>query len=265
MWWGVSETFAGATIRIDFSGIVNFTSGTFSGTLSAASGTLGTITSATITGGSITGMTITGGTIRTANSSTRLELSGGANNLTVYTSGIARVVLSGDEVQWNNSSGSGVATISASSGGATLLLYNSDTTNGNILIRVGSSGSLSLGEFTEGSYFSIDGLLGYNKASKSIIPSSDNAITLGTTSPGNLRWADIRSVLINGSDIGFSSGWKIREWPAKKTDIGKPDAWFRENANLGLQILDEEEKLIIVIHKNGNIYCNEVKSLSDLT
>lgn len=44
MWWGSSSTYAGATIKISSAGSVNFTTGTFSGTLSAASGSLGAIT-----------------------------------------------------------------------------------------------------------------------------------------------------------------------------------------------------------------------------
>lgn len=59
MWWGSSATYAGATIKISSAGAVNFTTGTFSGTLSAPSGTLGAITASniSITGGSITGAT----------------------------------------------------------------------------------------------------------------------------------------------------------------------------------------------------------------
>jgi len=37
MWWGSSTTYAGATIKISSAGAVNFTSGTFSGTVSGAS------------------------------------------------------------------------------------------------------------------------------------------------------------------------------------------------------------------------------------
>lgn len=44
MWWGASTTYAGATIKISSAGSIDFTTGTFSGTLSAASGTLGAIT-----------------------------------------------------------------------------------------------------------------------------------------------------------------------------------------------------------------------------
>mgnify|MGYP001561964886 FL=1 len=92
-------------------------------------------------------------------------------------------------------------------------------------------------------------------------PREDNLTALGTATK---RWSDLRSVLINGADIGFENGWKFREYPATKEDIGKPIEWMKVNANQGIQILDEEEKLIAVIHKNGNIYCNGIKPLSEL-
>lgn len=51
MWWGSSTTYAGATIKISSAGSVNLTTGTFSGSLSANTGTLGAIT--ITTGGNI--------------------------------------------------------------------------------------------------------------------------------------------------------------------------------------------------------------------
>lgn len=92
-------------------------------------------------------------------------------------------------------------------------------------------------------------------------PDGDNTRSLGTAFT---RWSDVRSVLINGADIGFASGWKFREFPASKEDIGKPDEWFKENANLGIQLLDENDKLIAVFHENGTLYVESVKSLDKL-
>lgn len=66
MWWGSSSTYAGATIKISSAGAVNFTTGTFSGTVSGA--------------------TITGGTIRTASSGQRIELKASNNALEVFDS-----------------------------------------------------------------------------------------------------------------------------------------------------------------------------------
>jgi len=81
IWWGSSATYAGATIKISSTGSVNLTTGTFSGELSAATGTLGKITA-----GTITGATITGGTIRTAESGAKVEMSAANNRLDVYNS-----------------------------------------------------------------------------------------------------------------------------------------------------------------------------------
>ena len=112
----------------------------------------------------------------------------------------------------------------------------------------------------------VDGYIGRLSAgnlevSTNWLPTADNSKSNGTAA---MRWSDTRSVLINGADIGFENGWKFREWPAKKEDIGKSPEWMRENANLGIQLLDENEKLIAVFHKNGNIYCNGFKPLSEL-
>lgn len=93
-----------------------------------------------------------------------------------------------------------------------------------------------------------------------VYPNSDNAITLGTAS---FRWADVRSVLINGADIGFANGYKFREYPLSAENVSKPDEWMKEHANQGVQLLDENDNLIAVFHKNGNIYGN-IKPLSEL-
>lgn len=63
MWWGASANYAGATIKISAAGAVNFTSGTFSGTVSGA----------TITGG-----TITGAVIQSATTGARVVINGTA-------------------------------------------------------------------------------------------------------------------------------------------------------------------------------------------
>ncbi len=94
------------------------------------------------------------------------------------------------------------------------------------------------------------------------VPSSgDNTGSLGKA---GTRWADVRTVLINGSDICLANGWKLREYPATKEDIGKPDIWFREHAKDGIQFLDGEERLLAVLHRNGTLYVKDVKPLSDL-
>ena len=51
IWWGTSATYAGATIKISSAGSVDLTTGTFSGSLTAVTGTLGALTIAS--GGNI--------------------------------------------------------------------------------------------------------------------------------------------------------------------------------------------------------------------
>jgi len=95
-----------------------------------------------------------------------------------------------------------------------------------------------------------------------IVPSTNNARALGTSS---LKWSDVQAVLIQGADIGLANGWKFREYPCTAEDVQTQDhEWFRENSNLGIQIRDEDEQLIAVIHKDGYIYCKGVKTLEEL-
>lgn len=98
-----------------------------------------------------------------------------------------------------------------------------------------------------------------------VYPDTDNSYDLGRDDGiATQRWADVRSVLINGADIGFANGWKFREYPLKPQDVTKPSAWMKENANLGIQLLDDQDNLIAVFHRNGTLYCNDIKKLNEL-
>lgn len=125
-----------------------------------------------------------------------------------------------------------------------------------------SDGSLSF-VIEQGSLYvqAEDDVIFVGDTGNDIYPASDNKMSLGLNAN---RWADVRSVLINGADIGLANDWKLREYPAKKEDIGKPDEWFKKNANMGIQILDDKENLIAVIHKDGYIYCKGFKKLEEL-
>lgn len=105
------------------------------------------------------------------------------------------------------------------------------------------------------------GTLRYQFEETVVRPDVDNNVTNGTASK---RWSDLRSVLINGADIALENGWRFREWPCRKEDIGKPGEWFKKNANMGVQILDDEENLMAVIHKSGYIYCRGILPLDEL-
>lgn len=95
---------------------------------------------------------------------------------------------------------------------------------------------------------------------KHIVPSSDNANTSGSS---GRRWSDVRTVLLNGADIGLANGWKFREYPCSKEDIAQTEEWMKENANEGIQILDDNENIIAVFTRDG-LYCDNVRKLSEL-
>ncbi|HEA46422.1 MAG TPA: hypothetical protein ENH99_01435 [Candidatus Pacearchaeota archaeon] len=112
IWWGSSNTYAGATIKISSAGVVNFTSGSFTGTITSTSGTIGgwAISSPTISGGGIildsSAGTITGGIIRTSSGSNRVEMKND-NTLTFYSGGISRTFITSGILGFNNPAGAG--------------------------------------------------------------------------------------------------------------------------------------------------------------
>lgn len=132
-----------APFRVTEAGVMTATTGTFSGTLSAPSGTIGGFTigssdlSATATGNTtivssgstafaagptgsptftvtqagaltVTGGTITGGTIRTSSGSTRVEMDSGDNTLIAYVAGDVRALFGGTSGAVSVSPASGV-------------------------------------------------------------------------------------------------------------------------------------------------------------
>jgi len=104
-------------------------------------------------------------------------------------------------------------------------------------------------------------------ASNIIVTEAIRSDTTNTDSCGtsSRKWADVQSVLINGSDYGFANGFVIREYPCEPDDVQtKSDEWMREHASDGLQIRNTEDELIAVIHKSGTIYAKDFKPLSEL-
>ena len=171
-------------------------------------------------------------------------------------SGDNKIQIDNNDVDFGNSiiyTIDGNPTTILSDSGITFLPATAGSTGATL--QAGGSNNLAI---------AMDEAFVYEFKSTEFVPSVDNAITCGSVTGTNQRWSDVRSVLINGADIGFENGWKFREWPAKKEDVGKPPEWMRENANLGIQLLDENENWIAVFHKDGNIYCNGFKPLSEL-
>lgn len=130
MWWGAHATYAAASIKISSAGSIDFTTGTFSGALSAASGSLGTITTADIDGGTIDGVTITGGTVRTAASGQRIVMYN--NILESYDASALRMGILAHELEMYNTSGSEVGALAtAGTGGNDVYL----SVSGDLILR----------------------------------------------------------------------------------------------------------------------------------
>lgn len=93
-------------------------------------------------------------------------------------------------------------------------------------------------------------------------PGADNTYTCGTAS---FRWSDVRSVKINGADYGFMNGYILREYPCTAEDVQTKDSdWFKTNANLGIQILNDIGEIVCVIGRDGTLYANSFQPLSAL-
>jgi len=93
-------------------------------------------------------------------------------------------------------------------------------------------------------------------------PNADDSYPCGVV---GARWSDVRSVLINGSDYGFANGYILREFPATHDDVKQKDeAWMKENANVGIQVINDLGETVAVIGRDGTIYAKAFAPLTDL-
>jgi len=77
------------------------------------------------------------------------------------------------------------------------------------------------------------------------VPINDNQVSLGWS---NSRWADVRSVLINGADYCFENGVRITE-----------------ERDFGISFYNSEDKKIMTLDKDGNIWIKgEIKQNTDM-
>jgi len=112
---------------------------------------------------------------------------------------------------------------------------------------------------TDGVISTTSGKIVINTQGNAIIPAIDNQETLGNAAN---KWSDVRSYLINGSDYGFTNGYILREYPCSKEDVyDKSDKWMEENANKGIQVINDLNEVVCIIGRNGTIYANEFKDL----
>ncbi len=94
-----------------------------------------------------------------------------------------------------------------------------------------------------------------------VFPDGHNTRQLGAT---NAKWSDVQSVLIQGADVGFANGWKFREFPLSAKDVARPNDWMKKHANEGVQLLDDQDNLIAVFHRNGYLYTAGTRPLETL-
>jgi hypothetical protein len=161
------------------------------------------------------------------------------------------------------------------SSGTKLLVFTDGTGTGGIGVANGSAarpGIIFLGSTSKQTGFykisaedsigvGIFGVGTLKFTGNSVEPLTTNTITLGTSS---VKWSDIRSILINGSDIGFANGWKLREYPCTDEDVfTKSDAWMRANANEGIQVINDNGEVTAIIMRNGTIRAKKFETVAE--
>jgi len=94
-----------------------------------------------------------------------------------------------------------------------------------------------------------------------IVPSADNNFNCGNSS---YRWADVRSVLINGSDICFDNNWKFREYGMPDKDVGLPPTEIARKYPDGIQLMDPSGRIVAVFHETGFYIDGPIHDLKEL-
>ncbi len=150
--------------------------------------------------------------------------------------------------------GSGSGGIGVANGSATRpgIVFNGSTSHQTGFYKISAEDSIGVGVFGVGTL---------KFTSSSIEPLTTNNITLGTSS---FKWSDVRSILINGADIGFANGWKMREYPCTPEDVfTRSDTWMRYNANQGLQIINDNEEVVAIIKRDGTIQAKKFEIVTE--
>ncbi len=136
------------------------------------------------------------------------------------------------------------------------ITFNSDQDTG---IYRSAVNSIAIATFGSAAF---DFGVSLNVSSRDTIPSGDNTLTLGRAAN---RWSDLRAVLINGADYGFANGYVMREYPCTADDVQTKSAdWMKQNANKGIQVLNDLGEQVCVIGRDGSVYAKAFKPLSEL-
>ncbi len=150
--------------------------------------------------------------------------------------------------------GSGTGGIGVADGSATRpgLVFLGSTSKQTGFYKISGSDAIGVGIFGTGQLKFTDG---------TVEPLTDNDVSLGTSGK---RWSDVRSVLINGADIGFANGWILREYPCKPEDVfEKSDTWMRANANKGIQVINDNGEITAIIMRDGTIKAKKFELVSE--
>jgi hypothetical protein len=150
--------------------------------------------------------------------------------------------------------GSGTGGIGVANGSATRpgIVFLGSTSKQTGFYKINAADEIGVGIFGTGQVKFTNG---------TIEPITDNNVSIGTASH---RWSDVRSVLINGSDIGFANGWIFREWPCNPEDVQeKSDIWMRTNANKGIQIINDNGEITAIILRDGTIKAKKFETISE--
>lgn len=209
----------------------------------------------TVTGSGATTNVIINNTATLGNPGIKWQLSG-ATTVTAYVDDS-----DSDWMKFDDSSGtkllvftdgSGTGGIGVANGSAARpgIIFLGSTSKQTGFYKISAEDSIGVGIFGTGTL---------KFTSTSVEPLTTNTITMGTSTH---KWSDVRSVLINGADIGFANGWKFREWPCAPEDVfEKSDAWMRANANQGLQVLNDNDEIVAIIKRDGTIQARKFETV----
>ena len=215
MWWGNYASYALALIKISAAGSIDFTTGTFSGALSAATGTLGIINSGEIYSGIFS-------TAASGATGKRITLSSSGNSLTMYDSDNANIV------NFNSHASIAVTIVPAKDFAGLLVQNQGATTNTNRMLEVDKLGA---GSSNDTCYFANEGsgvvVSAYAVGTgKGII--IDKSGTAATALEINSSTAN-DAIEINQSGAGYCLD-------LNKTNVGAGDVININNAGTGYSI-----------------------------
>lgn len=287
MWWGSSATYAGATIKISSAGSIDFTTGTFSGTLSAAAGTLGAITIGTnawhvdINGNmwwgsastyatatiSISTTGLIKGAVFNASTGARISLSDATNQISIYSSSgyISSLVGLDAECRLRMEQAGGYVTLYAQNdansavevlradGDAGVSIQNSLVLNANkTIVTIASGANLGLTINNAGSGSSLD----INQTS---VTNTDYLATLDHAGTGNGVYISLNKTTNSNITLYVAhagTGYLAAFMPTDNTNRTKASVYIEANSGRGAHLRLLPIAVAPSTPTSGDIYMN---------